>query len=70
LIDALKVDGVDIVFCLAGESFFLPAIDALYEARNALRTMVSRHGAAAANMAEAFGKLTGKPGLCFVTRAS
>jgi acetolactate synthase-1/2/3 large subunit len=32
--------------------------------------MVSRHGAAAANMAEAFGKLTGKPGLCFVTRAS
>lgn len=67
LVDALKIHGVDMVFCLPGESF-LPAIDALAGATAAIRTIVTRHEAAAANMAEAYGKLSGRPGVCFVTR--
>ncbi|MFS8038122.1 thiamine pyrophosphate-binding protein [Xanthobacter sp. AM11] len=66
LVDALKVHGVEMVFCLPGESF-LPVIDALAGA-TAIRTIVTRHEAAAANMAEAYGKLTGRPSVCFVTR--
>ncbi|MFG1181971.1 thiamine pyrophosphate-binding protein [Xanthobacter versatilis] len=67
LVDALKIHGVDTVYCLPGESF-LPAIDALAGAIGRIRTIVTRHEAAAANMAEAYGKLTGRPGICFVTR--
>jgi acetolactate synthase I/II/III large subunit len=67
LIDTLKIHGVDTVFCLPGESF-LAAIDALAGAGNAIRTIVTRHEAGAAHMAEAYGKLTGQPGICFVTR--
>jgi len=67
LIDALKIHGVETVFALPGESF-LAAIDALYDARNAIRVIVSRQEVGAATMAEAYGKLTGKPGVCFVTR--
>ncbi|WP_029002661.1 thiamine pyrophosphate-binding protein [Azorhizobium doebereinerae] len=67
LVDALKIHGVDTVFCLPGESF-LAAIDALAGATDRIRTIVTRHEAAAANMAEAYGKLTGRPGVCFVTR--
>jgi acetolactate synthase-1/2/3 large subunit len=67
LIDALKIHGVDTVFCLPGESF-LAAIDALAGADDAIRTIVTRHEGGAAHMAEAYGKLTGQPGICFVTR--
>src|SRR5437868_1198634 len=67
LVDALKIHGVDTVFCLPGESF-LAAIDALAGASNEIRTVVARHEAGASHMAEAYGKLTGKPGICFVTR--
>jgi len=67
LIDALKIHGVDTVFCLPGESF-LAALDALAGVEGEIRTIVTRHEAAAANMAEAYGKLTGRPGVCFVTR--
>ena len=67
LVDALKIHGVDTVFALPGESF-LAAIDALYDARNAIKVVVSRQEVGAATMAEAYGKLTGKPGICFVTR--
>lgn len=67
LVDALKIHGVDTVYCLPGESF-LAAIDALAGATDVIRTIVTRHEAAAANMAEAHGKLTGRPGVCFVTR--
>ncbi len=67
VVDALKIHGVDTVYCLPGESF-LAAIDALAGATDAIRTIVTRHEAAAANMAEAYGKLTGRPGVCFVTR--
>ncbi|GAA4329566.1 thiamine pyrophosphate-binding protein [Pigmentiphaga soli] len=67
LVDALKVHGVDHAFCVPGESF-LPALDALYEARDAIRTVICRQEGAAAHMAEAYGKLTGRPGVCLVTR--
>jgi acetolactate synthase-1/2/3 large subunit len=67
LIDALKIHGVDTAFVVPGESF-LPAIDALYGARNAINVVVTRQEVGAATMAEAYGKLTGKPGVCFVTR--
>ncbi|WP_028347525.1 thiamine pyrophosphate-binding protein [Bradyrhizobium murdochi] len=67
LVDTLKVHGVDTVFCLPGESF-LAVIDALAGAAGAIRTIVTRHEAGAAHMAEAYGKLTGHPGICLVTR--
>src|SRR5437870_5422431 len=67
LVDTLKIHGVDTVFCLPGESF-LAAIDALAGASNEIRTVVARHEAGASHMAEAYGKLTGKPGICFVSR--
>ena len=67
LIEALKVHGTDHVFCVPGESY-LAALDALYEARDSIRLITCRQEGGAANMAEAYGKLTGKPGVCFVTR--
>ncbi|MGF1545167.1 MAG: thiamine pyrophosphate-binding protein [Parvularculaceae bacterium] len=67
LVDALIANGVEIVFCVPGESY-LAVLDALYDARDRIRLIACRHEAAAANMAEAYGKLTGKPGICFVTR--
>ncbi|MBV8601299.1 MAG: thiamine pyrophosphate-binding protein [Candidatus Eremiobacteraeota bacterium] len=67
LIDALKANGVDLAFCVPGESY-LEALDAFYDARDAIRLIVCRQEGGAAYMAEAFGKLTGRPGICFVTR--
>ncbi len=67
LVDALVGHGVDTAFGVPGESF-LVTLDALYDARNSLRLVTCRHEAGAANMAEAYGKLTGRPGICFVTR--
>jgi acetolactate synthase-1/2/3 large subunit len=67
LVDALRVNGVDLVYCVPGESY-LAVLDALY-ARPEMRVVTCRHEAGAANMAEADGKLTGRPGICFVTRA-
>ncbi|MCK1540956.1 thiamine pyrophosphate-binding protein [Bradyrhizobium sp. 179] len=67
LVDTLRIHNTDTVFCLPGESF-LAAIDALAGAGDAVRTIVARHEAGAAHMAEAYGKLTGQPGICFVTR--
>jgi acetolactate synthase I/II/III large subunit len=66
LVDQLVVHGVDTVFCVPGESY-IAALDALRDAP--IRLVVARHEAGAANMAEAYGKLTGRPGICFVTRA-
>jgi acetolactate synthase I/II/III large subunit len=66
LVDQLVVHGVDTAFCIPGESY-IPVLDALRDAP--IRLVVARHEAGAANMAEAFGKLTGRPGICFVTRA-
>ncbi|OVZ66426.1 thiamine pyrophosphate-binding protein [Pigmentiphaga sp. NML030171] len=67
LVRCLIEQRVDLAFCVPGESY-LDALDALFEQRGRLRLIVCRHEAAAANMAEAYGKLTGKPGVCFVTR--
>ncbi|MBI3938706.1 MAG: thiamine pyrophosphate-binding protein [Betaproteobacteria bacterium] len=67
LVDALKVHGVDLAFGVPGESY-LAVLDALYDARDAIRFIVCRQEGGAANMAEAYGKLTGRPGICFVTR--
>ncbi|MBV9657814.1 MAG: thiamine pyrophosphate-binding protein [Verrucomicrobia bacterium] len=67
LVDQLRLHGVDLAFCVPGESY-LSVLDALYDHRGTLRLIVCRHEAAAANMAEAAGKLTGQPGICFVTR--
>jgi acetolactate synthase-1/2/3 large subunit len=67
IVDALLAHGVDRLFCVPGESF-LAVLDALYDETERIRTIVCRHEAAAANMAEATGKLTGRPGIAFVTR--
>ena len=67
LVDALKVHGVDTAFCVPGESY-LAVLDALYDARDAIKLIVCRQEGGAANMAEAYGKLTGRPGICMVTR--
>ena len=67
LIDALAVHGVDTVFCVPGESY-LAALDALYDVRGTIATITCRHEGGAANMAEAYGKLTGRPGVVMVTR--
>jgi acetolactate synthase-1/2/3 large subunit len=66
LVDCLLRNGVDTVYCVPGESF-LPVLDALHDA-GGIRTIVTRHEGAASNMADAYGKLTGRPGICFVTR--
>jgi acetolactate synthase-1/2/3 large subunit len=67
LVERLAAHGVDRVFCVPGESY-LAVLDALYDAAGAISVIACRHEAAAANMAEAYGKLTGKPGICMVTR--
>uniref|UniRef100_UPI003A91BEA4 thiamine pyrophosphate-binding protein n=1 Tax=Kordiimonas sp. TaxID=1970157 RepID=UPI003A91BEA4 len=67
LIDALLANGSDIAFGVPGESY-LAALDAFHGAEDKLRFITCRHEAGAANMAEAYGKMTGKPGICFVTR--
>ena len=60
LVDALKVHGVDMVFGVPGESF-LDALDAFYDARDAIQFEICRQEGGAANMADAYGKLTGRP---------
>jgi len=65
IVDGLVKQGVDLVFQVPGESF-LPVLDALKDSD--VRTITCRHESGAANMAEAYGKLTGRPGVCIVTR--
>src|SRR3954465_1213196 len=64
---ALQAQGADHVFCVPGESH-LPLLDALYDLRDQIRLVVCRHEGGAANMADAYGKLTGRPGIALVTR--
>ncbi|MDA9008740.1 thiamine pyrophosphate-binding protein [Alphaproteobacteria bacterium] len=66
LVDQLAIQGCDRVFCVPGESY-LAALDGLY-AHNAIHTVVCRQEGGAAMMAEAYGKATGAPGICFCTR--
>jgi acetolactate synthase I/II/III large subunit len=65
LVDQLVLHGADVAFGVPGESY-LAVLDALHDAP--LRLVVTRHESGAANMAEAYGKLTGRPGVCMVTR--
>lgn len=67
LVDALKVHGVDMAFGVPGESY-LSVLDAFYESREQIKFVICRQEGGAANMADAYGKLTGRPGICFVTR--
>ncbi|MEM5437867.1 thiamine pyrophosphate-binding protein [Paraburkholderia diazotrophica] len=67
IVDALLTHGVERVFCVPGESF-LAVLDSLHDETSRIQTVVCRHEAAAANMAEAVGKLTGRPGVAIVTR--
>jgi len=66
LVAALRTNAVDALYCVPGESY-IAVLDALYDAPS-VRVVTCRHEAAAANMAEADGKMTGRPGVAFVTR--
>jgi acetolactate synthase-1/2/3 large subunit len=66
LVEALRLQGVDRVYCIPGESY-LPVLDALVDLAE-IAVVSARHEGAAANMAEADGRLTGRPGICMVTR--
>ncbi len=65
LVDQLAIEGVKRVFCVPGESY-LAVLDGLYE--SGIETIVGRQEGGVAMMAEAHGKLTGTPGVAFVTR--
>lgn len=67
LVQQLRSHGARRVFLVPGESY-LPCIDALYDHQDAIQAVVCRQESGAAYMAEAYGKLTGEPGICFVTR--
>jgi len=65
LVDQLVVHGVQHVFCVPGESY-LAVLDAFHD--SPLNVTVCRQEGGACMMAEAVGKVTGRPGVCFVTR--
>src|SRR5580704_6324963 len=65
LVDQLILQGVEHVFCVPGESY-LAVLDALHDREIAVT--VCRQEGGAAMMADAVGKATGRPGVCFVTR--
>src|SRR5689334_15265996 len=65
LVDQLIAQGVERLTCVPGESY-LAVLDALHDA--AIDVLVCRNEGGAAMMADAYGKLTGRPGICFVTR--
>jgi acetolactate synthase-1/2/3 large subunit len=65
LIDQLVIHGARHVFCVPGESY-IAALDAMVD--RPLEVTVCRQEGGACIMAEAMGKLTGRPGICFVTR--
>jgi acetolactate synthase-1/2/3 large subunit len=67
LVDQLVLQGTGAAYLVPGESF-LAVLDALFDT-SAVRTIVCRHEGGAAMMAEASGRLTGRPGIAFVTRA-
>ncbi|HEY5307649.1 MAG TPA: thiamine pyrophosphate-binding protein, partial [Casimicrobiaceae bacterium] len=67
LVANLLAQGATLAFGVPGESY-LAVLDALHDVRDRLRFIVCRQEGGAAYMAEAHGKLTGRPGLAFVTR--
>ena len=67
LVEALIAQGVHTVFGVPGESY-LAVLDGFYQYREQIRFIACRQEGGAAFMAEAQGKLSGRPGICFVTR--
>ena len=67
LVDQLRIHGVERAFCVPGESY-LAVLDAFVDVPE-IQVVTARQEGGAAMMAEAHGKLTGTPGVCFVTRA-
>src|SRR5262245_3691679 len=67
LADALATQGVKLAFGVPGESY-LPVLDGMHDLRERLSFIVCRQEGGASYMAEAYGKLTGEPGVLFVTR--
>jgi acetolactate synthase-1/2/3 large subunit len=67
LADALAAQGVNLAFGVPGESY-LPVLDGLHDLQDRLRFVICRQEGGASYMAEAYGKLTGEPGVLFVTR--
>src|SRR3954469_17786963 len=67
LTDALVAQGVKMAFGVPGESY-LPVLDGLYDVRDKLKFVICRQEGGASYMAEAYGKLTGEPGVLMVTR--
>ena len=67
LVDQLLVHGVERIYCVPGESY-LSVLDALFDVTDRIRLVVNRHESGSTFMAEADGKMTGRPGIAFVTR--
>jgi acetolactate synthase-1/2/3 large subunit len=67
LVEQLLAYDVDLAFCVPGESY-LPVLDGIYTHRDRIRLITARQETGAAMMAAAHGKLTGRPGICLVTR--
>jgi acetolactate synthase-1/2/3 large subunit len=67
LVEALIAQGVDTAFGVPGESY-LAVLDGFHEYREHIRFIACRQEGGAAFMADAQGKLSGRPGICFVTR--
>lgn len=67
IVDCLRLHGVNTVFCVPGESY-LATLDAFYDVQEQIKLVVCRQEGGVSNMAEAWGKMTGKPGIGFVTR--
>jgi acetolactate synthase-1/2/3 large subunit len=65
IVEALEANGVDRMYCVPGESY-LAVLDALHD--SPIKSIVCRQEGGAAMMADCHGRLTGKPGICFVTR--
>ena len=67
IVASLLAQGATHAFGVPGESY-LPVLDALHDVRDRLQFVICRHEGGAAYMAEAYGKLTGRPGVAMVTR--
>lgn len=68
VVDSFRQHGVEHIFCVPGESY-LDILDALVDVSNQVTLISARQEGGAAYMAESYGKLTGKPGVCLVTRS-
>ncbi len=66
LVEGLRTNNVSKVFCVPGESY-LAALDAFHDVPE-IQLVICRHEGGAAMMADAYARLTGRPGICFVTR--